>query len=560
MLTLFLLLCTAYLLLAGTRPLRSAADLSQFGASVFALLGPLQMAVLAFAAAVGSAVSVSQEKDRRTLLLLMMTRLNAFELVAGKLAAAVLQPISLLVAAVPLFICLTLFGGVSLLQVGLLFVVTLATVLVAAAVGTVNGFWREKTFQTLVATILALGLWIAVGEGLVAVGGPAQYVSPVRAVATVTAPIAHAAVVTSLAYSGICLILAVLITSIGIARVRIWNPSREVRVKGAAGDATTTAEPSPESSQSWRARRARPMWDYPILWREVRTWAYGRKVVLIRAGYVLFCLAAAALLWNQAETGELAERAGSGMGRLIPAATFALAPLAVISIAIVNTLAVNSITSERDVLSLDLLLVTDISPREFIVGKLLGVFYVTKEVVLLPILLLAAVWWLGGLSGENFVYATLGLLVLYLFAVTLGIHCGLNYALSRSSILTSLGTTFFLCLGVATCMVVMVSFRGAFGLQLAPFLTIILGGGAGLYAALGWRRPSTAIFIASLALPALTFYGITTFLLQRDQLPVLLAITVGYGFATAAMLVPAVSEFDVAMGRTRGGGGGEDAE
>jgi hypothetical protein len=63
-----------------------------------------------------------------------------------------------------------------------------------------------------------------------------------------------------------------------------------------------------------------------------------------------------------------------------------------------------------------------------------------------------------------------------------------------------------------------------------------------------------ALLSASFGLPFLTFYAIAFFLMRQDQLPVLLAVLAGYGFATAAMLVPAISEFDVAMGRTRLGG------
>jgi hypothetical protein len=55
--------------------------------------------------------------------------------------------------------------------------------------------------------------------------------------------------------------------------------------------------------------------------------------------------------------------------------------------------------------------------------------------------------------------------------------------------------------------------------------------------------------LAAALLPFLTFYAITEFLLQ-GSLGVCMWITVAYGFTTIAMLVPAVSDFDVALGRT----------
>jgi hypothetical protein len=77
-----------------------------------------------------------------------------------------------------------------------------------------------------------------------------------------------------------------------------------------------------------------------------------------------------------------------------------------------------------------------------------------------------------------------------------------------------------------------------------------LGGSVGLYVSLGYRNPSPAIQLASLLLPLATFYSITSFLLEHS-LAVFLVTTVTYGFTTAAMIMPALYEFDIAMGRTK---------
>ena len=176
-----------------------------------------------------------------------------------------------------------------------------------------------------------------------------------------------------------------------------------------------------------------------------------------------------------------------------------------ISLVLVNALAVNAVTGERDGLALDLLLVTDLSPKEFVFGKLFGVLYVAKEMIILPIALILYMAFNNVMTFENAIYAIVGALTLYIFVTMLGIHSGLNYVQGRAATLASLGTVFFLCIGIAICMTIMVSFRGAFQLQLAPFLVMILGGGAALFASLGWRNPSSAIFAASFFLPMITF-------------------------------------------------------
>ncbi len=58
------------------------------------------------------------------------------------------------------------------------------------------------------------------------------------------------------------------------------------------------------------------------------------------------------------------------------------------------------------------------------------------------------------------------------FVIMLGVHCGMIYANSRSAIGVSLGTVFFLFLGVVTLLVLMVSFSGSFQTQLVPFLAL----------------------------------------------------------------------------------------
>ena len=131
---------------------------------MFTLLAPLQLLVLSSLAAVGAASSVAQEKDRRTLLLLLLTRLTGFEVVVGKLGATLLTPMSMLLCSLPLFLTLPLLGGVSPRQVLEVFAVTGTTVFLAGSVGTVVGMWREKTFQSIAMTVLLLLMLVGLGE------------------------------------------------------------------------------------------------------------------------------------------------------------------------------------------------------------------------------------------------------------------------------------------------------------------------------------------------------------------------------------------------------------
>jgi hypothetical protein len=559
-LSLFLLLCTGYLVLDGSRSMATASDAARFGGWMFTLLAPLQLLVLSSLAAVGAASSVAQEKDRRTLILLLLTRLSGFEVVVGKLTATLLAPMSMLLCGLPLFLTLPLLGGVSPQQVLGVFVVTAATVVLSGSIGTVVGMWREKTFQAIALTVLLLLMMVGLGEVVASLRSVPEVamlsLSPPRALFAVASPMASLSGETALGvvlFVVVTILLSSLVLSIGVAKVRVWNPSREVRLR--APEPENSADAGPQATpSSWKVRAPRRVWNNPILWREVCTWAYGRKIVMIRSAFLLLFMLVAAVVYGQVQSGVAMEPAAR-IGRALPAATLPLAMLGVVSLVLVNALAVNAVTGERDGLALDLLLVTDLSPREFVFGKLLGVLYVAKEMILLPMILIIYLGQSGVMTIENMCYTLIGSAMLYVFVTMLGIHSGLNYVAGRTATLASLGTVFFLCVGIAICMTIMVSFRGAFQLQLAPFLVMILGGGAALFASLGWRNPSTAIFAASFVLPLITFYAITQFLLQTDHLLVMFPLLVGYGFTTAAMMVPALSEFDVSLERDRGAGG-----
>ncbi|MEL7265919.1 MAG: hypothetical protein AAFP69_14055, partial [Planctomycetota bacterium] len=192
LLAFLLLLCTGYLVLAETRGLTTTSQSARFGTWMFMLLAPLQLLVLSFNAAVGATSSVALEKDRRTLILMLMTRLTGAEVVVGKLGASLLGVLSLLACTAPLFLALTLFGGVSLTQVARVYLITVSTVFTAASIGTVVALWREKTFQSIAVTVLTILLWLVLCEVAIVAGAAPNFValiSPPRALAAASSPL-----------------------------------------------------------------------------------------------------------------------------------------------------------------------------------------------------------------------------------------------------------------------------------------------------------------------------------------------------------------------------------
>ena len=638
---LLLVISAAWLVMSGSQQIVDVGDFARFGSSLFGLLAPLQLVVALFFGATLAAAAVGQEKDRKTLVLLLLTRLSNSELVLGKLCAALLQILLFIVVSVPILLAVAALGGVSYGQVTRVVFVTLFATLASGSLGSCVALWRDKTFQALSATILILAIWLgfweAVGFGVlgstwfgVSTETIACAASPWRAILLAAKPDDFGAAASlwegvrnALAPVGpfliVCAALTFLVNMTAILMVRIWNPSRETiknatmeqdtwrqeaiqarldreaaerraqitgarddnpyndltdnlfaveeslhdveTREGVAGVAVVAREVlakksgmateesiatgvapegkyaiDPSVSSSGKARH---VWDNPILWRELCTRAYGRKTFVVRIVYfLLFVLAAISLRHTFATvaTPTFAQLATPTL------------PLILLSMFLLNAQAIASMTSERDLGAFPLLLASDLQPKEFVFGKLLGAFYNMKEATIFPLLLCGYLGYKGAMEPSTTFYLLVGMLVLYFFVAMIGVHIGLQYDNTRNASATSLGVVFFLFVGVAVCIWTMLAFSGSFEAQLQPFLAFMLGGGVGLYVALGARNPSKAIALASFALPPATFYAATSFMLGKPFL-VFIAIVAAYFFASLAMLIPAIDEFDVATGR-----------
>ncbi len=574
--SLLVLLCTAWLLITNTQDIRNVGDMARFGSIMFQILAPIQLALLMFLAAIQAASNIAIEKDKETLILLLMSRMTNSELVLGKLFSSLLMIVALLLTSLPIFMLIVLFGGTSFSQVGWTFAVTALTALAAGSLGAIIALWREKTFQTLALVAMAMVFWIGTVEALAfgdvnigGISGPdiANACNPFRAIINASHPTVTSTWLQSVVpFLAVSAGVAILLLSVAILRVRKWNPSRDVRIGQKAEDdepkinmltGELEEEPDAGSAEAERAgphvvtskQKTRQVWENPVLWRETRTWAYGRKIIFIRAIFWVLAVCVFLSLYSMISSGD-ALRTVADAGTSIHITTKPMLPFMLLSLVMVNALAVTSITNERDGRALDLLRVTDISPKEFLLGKLFGVLTISLDMILLPLILCAYLCYQEVTTVENFIFLVIGFLTLHVFVVMLGIHCGMSYDTSRRGIGASLGTVFFLFLGVATTIMMMISFTGSTEAQLAPFLACLIGGAIGLYITLGWNMPSKALAVASAFLPLAMFYSFTGSVL-KSYLAVLLVIVAAYSFTTWAMMLPRLSEWLVSSDQAR---------
>jgi ABC-type Na+ efflux pump permease subunit len=556
---LWVLTVTAWQASRGWGRTVSPKEVADFGAFLFQLLAWLQLTLVLFFAALTAAAAVAMEKDRRTLVLLLCTDLSDAEIVLGKLLGSLAQIGLLLLSGLPIQAMLLLLGGVSWTQIVLVFVVLCVSALAAGALGNLVAFWREKTFQTLALTVLVLVLYfllvealrlvvyLTAGQPLVAriVGNAQNWLNPYRAMAQILLP-QHSGswpAFSVVPFALTMLAWVTMLSGLAVWKLRVWNPSGEPIQQREAPEEEDVVEPSPAVSQPGPVRE---VWSNPVLWRELCTRSYGRRPLLIKAAYLLVAGLIAFAAWQSLPAGPQ-----QSADRLLPA--LGIVPVLVLSLLLINAQGVTAITYERDLNSLDLLLVTDITPKEFIFGKLLGVLYNTKEIALPAFLLTIAYAWAGYIGWEVLVYTLIATAVLVVFAAMLGLHVGLHNVSTRAAIAYSLGTIFFLFVGTLVCIYLLLV-AGRIEAQFTSFLLFLALGIGGMWFVLGGRKPSLALFISSWLCPVGLFYAVVNVLVDNpytgtsgDPLLSFLVTVGGFGFTIAAMLVPLLSEFEVAL-------------
>lgn len=542
-----------------------AGDSAAFSVLAFRVFCVLQLTLGLFFSTLFAASLVAQEKDRKTLILLLMTDLRNHELALGKLLASLLSMSVLLAVSWPVFCFLKLLGGITWGQIIWSQAIVAASTLAAGSWGCMVAFRREKTFQTLATSVLGVVVLLLAAHALGAAGlSVAAAVSPYDGLFRILNPLSPAmpgpATVSAWFTVLFQVAIAAVCSSITVLRMRVWNPSKEVylgpvETTGAEGEAEEVSSVSGGSlaTPTSAGRVHRHVWSQPVIWREMRTRAYGRRMIWIKLAYMLLTCLIAVAAWQKSLSPDAT---GLVLG-MVSGPAFALLGVGILSLLLANAQAVTSITNERDGKTLEILLVTDLRPHEFMLGKIGGALWNAREMLLLPLLMTAAFCAAGvipALTLENAVYTSAAFTVLTLFAVSLGLHAGLSYENSRQAIAHSLGTMFFLCVGIFVFMLLLVEARSSFAIQLQSFILFIGFGSLGLYSSLTWRNPSSALTLAALLLPFLTFYAITEFLLGGN-LGVSFWVCMAYGFAAISMMVPAMTDFDIALGRNAADGG-----
>ena len=119
---------------------------------MFTMLTYIQLGLILFITPGLTAGAISSEREKQTLNILLTTAQTSFQIILGKLTSSIAFLLLLLVAGLPIYSMVFLFGGVSPGQLGIIFLFFFLTMLAIGSIGIMYSTIIRKTIVSMIAT------------------------------------------------------------------------------------------------------------------------------------------------------------------------------------------------------------------------------------------------------------------------------------------------------------------------------------------------------------------------------------------------------------------------
>ena len=123
---------------------------------LFIMLAMLQMALVLFITPGLTAGAISSEREKQTLNMLLMTTQSSAQIVIGKLTSSIAYFGLLLIAGLPIYSIVFLFGGVSPWQLITIFFFYFVTMIAIGSIGLFFSIILKRTITSMIATYSAM--------------------------------------------------------------------------------------------------------------------------------------------------------------------------------------------------------------------------------------------------------------------------------------------------------------------------------------------------------------------------------------------------------------------
>ncbi|HVT82914.1 MAG TPA: ABC transporter permease subunit [Phycisphaerae bacterium] len=370
----------------------SLSDYAKSSSSVFAYISYVQLGMICLLAPVFCAAAITQERDSRTYNILLATPLTNAQIVLGSLFSRLYYVVALLLSGVPVFAITLLYGGVTASSIALSFAIALSTAFFTGSLAIAIAVFRLGSGKTvfwfyvfnaiyLVALLFVDQMWLSVDASGNHHTTWLTSIHPFLALRAVVSPTAYPtpdpgsladlnrfarwyyaypayAYITLTTTASLAMVIPSAIVLRRIAQrseVGLWSYLGNLLRQGKEG----------------KSRRARNVWSNPVAWREAATRAGFSGRGLIRWITIFVGLAGAfALLYVHYRGFRTATAEPIAFSRQL------LLGLIIVEFSVALLVATNTsasaVTKERESQTLDLLLVTPITSKYYIWGKLRG--------------------------------------------------------------------------------------------------------------------------------------------------------------------------------------------
>ncbi len=407
-------LVTMGLLTGGAmRGVVSLTELAKAGTWVFAIVAYGQVILICLLAPLFMAGAIASEQTGRTYDILLTTPLSNVQIVLGSLLGRLFFVLALLISGLPLFAVLLIFGGVPIRAVFVCFAASALTALLVGSVAVAISVLRAGGRKTVYVFVISIAGYLVASFLLdlfvlrAHAPRPASttWLTPVHPLLLVEASIGSAdyrvpsydqlgqyppllrwylsrplgafAAITCTVSAALLLVSTFVLRRLAQSEVSAFERFRRRW-----------------SSRSHR-RRPRPVRGNPVAWREAHCRVSRVRGALGRSLFVVIGAAAALVALRQYHTGSI-----SAVEFQLAITTMLMLELAVI-VLVSLYVASGAVSSEREDGTLDLMLTTTVTPKQYIWGKLSGVVRSVSFLLAVPVATVAFVAiyaWIGELA------------------------------------------------------------------------------------------------------------------------------------------------------------------
>jgi ABC-2 type transport system permease protein len=119
---------------------------------MFSLLTYIQLGLILFITPGLTAGTISTEREKQTLNILLTTSQSSMQIITGKLMSSTAFLLLMLVAGLPIYSLVFLFGGISPGQLGIIFMFFILTMFTVGSIGIMFSTITKKTIVSMIAT------------------------------------------------------------------------------------------------------------------------------------------------------------------------------------------------------------------------------------------------------------------------------------------------------------------------------------------------------------------------------------------------------------------------